>query len=101
MRAVRFLLPAEVEMLEAAIFYETRVNGLGDRFLARVESAVYYVACYPQACPIVRDHIRKRLVYGFPYAVLYRIDPDEIVIVAVMHQRRRPDYWFERIADRR
>jgi len=41
--------------------------------------------------------IRKRPVHRFPYAVLYRVDPDEIVVVAVMHQRRRPDYWRSRI----
>jgi hypothetical protein len=36
-------------------------------------------------------------VHRFPYAVLYRPDPDEIVVVAVMHQRRRPGYWLGRM----
>ena len=97
MRTTRFLLPAEIEMVEAAVYYEMQVEGLGTAFLAKVKSVVRDVAARPAAWPIVRNDIRKRLVHRFPYAVLYRLDPEEIVIVAVMHQRRRPDYWLGRM----
>jgi plasmid stabilization system protein ParE len=41
--------------------------------------------------------VRRRLVDGFPYAVVYRIVTNELVeIVAVMHGKRSPDYWKER-----
>ena len=33
----------------------------------------------------------------FPYNVLYSIERDLIVIVAVAHQKRRPTYWRTRI----
>jgi plasmid stabilization system protein ParE len=46
---------------------------------------------------MVGNGMRKRLVHRFPYALLYRVEPAEVVIVAVMHQRRRPDYWLGRI----
>ena len=97
MRAVRFLFPAEVEVVQAAAYYETQVEGLGDAFLDKVESAVRDVTRRPTAWPVLRSEIRKRLIHRFPYAVLYRVDSDEIVVVAVMHQRRRPDYWLGRI----
>ena len=97
MNTTRFLLPAEIEMVEAAVYYEVQVRGLGAAFLAKTESAVRDVAARPQAWPIMRNGIRKRLVHRFPYAVLYRPDPDEIVVVAVMHQRRRPGYWLGRM----
>ena len=97
MTYTRFLLPAEIEMLEAAVHYGTQVEGLGTAFLASVESAVQDIAERPGAWPPVGNGIRKRQVYRFPYAVLYRIDPLEIVIVAVMHQRRRPGYWLARV----
>ena len=32
----------------------------------------------------------------FPYAVLYSIEPDYILVVAVMHCRREPGYWRNR-----
>nr|VFK43938.1 MAG: ParE toxin of type II toxin-antitoxin system, parDE [Candidatus Kentron sp. TC] len=99
MKAVRFLLPAEVEMCDAAIYYRTRVHGLGDTFLTKVESAIRDVTEYPLAWPIVQGHVRKRPIHRFPYSILYQNDPDEIVVVAVMHQRRRPGYWLGRIAE--
>ena len=36
---------------------------------------------------------RRALVPRFPYQVVYRLRPDEIVIVAVAHLKRRPGYW--------
>ena len=44
----------------------------------------------------MRGDVRRRLIRRFPLGVLYRIDPDEIVILAVMHLSRRPDYWHGR-----
>ena len=35
-------------------------------------------------------------VRRFPFGILYRVDPDEIVILAVMHLARQPDYWRDR-----
>lgn len=93
----RFLLPAEIEMAAAAAYYEAQVRGLGDAFLDKVQSAVRDVTKRPDAWPVVGNGIRKRLVHRFPYALLYRAEPADVVIVAVMHQRRRPDYWLVRI----
>jgi hypothetical protein len=39
---------------------------------------------------------RRALVARFPYQVVYRIRPGEIVIVAVAHLKRRPGYWKNR-----
>ncbi len=50
----------------------------------------------PERWPIVRGHVRRRLVHRFPYALLYRVDSDEVVIQATMHLYRRPDYWTDR-----
>nr|VFJ62870.1 MAG: hypothetical protein BECKDK2373B_GA0170837_11179 [Candidatus Kentron sp. DK]VFJ65947.1 MAG: hypothetical protein BECKDK2373C_GA0170839_113810 [Candidatus Kentron sp. DK] len=47
MKTARFLLPAEVEMLEAAIYYQTRVDGLGNTFLTKIESTVRDIAEHP------------------------------------------------------
>jgi plasmid stabilization system protein ParE len=39
---------------------------------------------------------RRALVAGFPYQVVYRLRPAEIVIVAIAHLKRRPGYWKNR-----
>lgn len=41
---------------------------------------------------------RRVLTTRFPYALIHRTPPDEIVIVAVAHTSRRPGYWRDREA---
>ena len=97
MKSVRFLLPAELEMLEAAKFYELRAPGLGNDFLDKIDSAVKDIGTNPRRWPVVRFNIRRRLIHRFPYGLLYREDPEEIIILATMHLRRHPDYWLDRL----
>jgi len=96
MKSVRFLRPAELEMLDAARYYELQASGLGGDFLDKIDSAVQDIGMHPERWPVVRFNIRRRLMHRFPYALLYRIDPEEIVIQAIMHLHRRPDYWMNR-----
>ena len=69
---------AEAEFREAAIFYESQASGLGDDLIAEVKGAIESVVRYPEAGPVVRGGARRRLVLRFPYAVIYRIEPDRI-----------------------
>lgn len=94
---VRFLGPAEREMLEAAIYYEIQVENLGENFLDIIEAAVAEIAENPKTWPDIEQGIRRRLVRRFPYAVLYAIHENEIIIVAVMHQKQKPHYWMDRL----
>ena len=96
MKSVRFLRPAELEMLDAARYYELQASGLGGDFLDKIDSAVQDIGMHPERWPVIRFNIRRRLIHRFPYALLYRIDPEEIVIQAIMHLHRRPGYWMDR-----
>ena len=86
-------------MLASARFYEERATGLGIDFLAAVEETKRRIEPFPEAGPIERGSIRKRLVLGFPFTVLYENQPDRVFIAAVMHQHRRPGYWKHRLRD--
>ena len=88
---------AHEEMIESARFYETRSEGLGFDFLTAVEETTRRIGQSPKAGPIDRANIRKRLVRGFPFRILYEIQQDRIYIAAVMHQHRRPGYWRKRM----
>ena len=96
MKPVIFLRPAEAEMLDAAQYYELQAPGLGVDFLARIEAAVQDIGRNPEQWPIIQANTRRRLIKRFPFALLYRVDPDQIVIQATMHLHRRPDYWINR-----
>ncbi|MFT5114733.1 MAG: hypothetical protein ACI8P9_004073 [Parasphingorhabdus sp.] len=74
---------AKHELDDAADFYETEFDGLGKRFMFEVKAAVL--------------RIRKCLLHKFPYKLLYSIELDHILILAVAHQHRKPGYWANRL----
>jgi mRNA-degrading endonuclease RelE of RelBE toxin-antitoxin system len=96
MRA-RFLKPAEAELEEASAYLEERRAGLGDRFEADVNEALSYVMQHPLAGKRLTNRVRAQRLRTFRYNVIYAIDEDEIVVLAVAHHRRRPDFWRRRL----
>ena len=94
---VRFLLPAEEEMIEAAIYYEMQVEGLGKNFLDIIEGAVAETAENPEIWPEIEQGIQRRLIRRFPYSILYIVYENELVIIAIMHQKQKPRYWIGRL----
>jgi plasmid stabilization system protein ParE len=97
MKTVRFLQPAEEELFDAANYYEVHSSGLGEEFLKKIGSAILDISEYPERWPLIHPNIRRRLVHRFPYAILYRVDAHEVVILAVSHLHRHPTYWLKRI----
>lgn len=96
MTEVRFLAPAETEMHAAAHFYNSQLANLGKSFLTEVRRVTNNIARMPLLGKKVRGDIRRRIIRRFPYALLYRIEENEIIIIAVMHLKRNPDYWHNR-----
>lgn len=84
-------------MTEAARYYQAQSAGLGTEFLAEVKRTIDSIASHPKAAPKVKQDIRRRLLKRFPFGILYVATVDEIVILAVMHLRRRPGYWQDRL----
>jgi len=92
----KFHPDADAELEAASLFYESRMAGLGKSFAAEVERTIALVREFPEAGTSVGPKRRRVLVARFPYSIVYRQDPDSMVIVAVAHQRRRPGYWQRR-----
>jgi plasmid stabilization system protein ParE len=87
---------AKVELNEAAQYFEGESPGLGQAFVTEVERCTDEIVRYPEAGPVTRGSIRRRLIRRFPYALLYRVKPTEVRILAVMNLKRRPAYWVGR-----
>jgi plasmid stabilization system protein ParE len=97
MRELVFQAEAEAELLEAIDRYEGERPGLGDDFLAEVRTLTARLLDYPESGPSILQDVRRAGVRRFPYDLVYRIRPDALIIVAVMHQHRKPGYWKRRI----
>lgn len=87
---------AEVELAESAVFYESRVAGLGKSFAAEVERTITLIRSHPDMGSPLGAKVRRLLVRQFPYEVVYRHDNAQVFILAIAHQHRRPGYWRRR-----
>ncbi len=96
MTRIRLLPEAQEELRAAARFYESLQPGLGLALLQEVRRAKQRIAERPKASRVERGDIRVQSILRFPYRLYYRGGPDEIVIVAVGHRRRRPGFWRNR-----
>jgi len=96
MKPVRFHPEAEAEMIAAAAYYEAQQKDLGRRFLISVRDSLNRIQVNPLLYPIVEEDVRRCLTRTFPYGVLFRAKPDELIIISVMHLHRDPDYWKKR-----
>jgi len=92
-----FLPEAEDEFRGATRYYENEAPGVGVVFVAEVRRAVGWIVENPYAAVAVGSGIRSKPLNHFPYNILYVVEPELILIIAVAHQKRRPRYWRTRI----
>lgn len=97
MQPVKFHPQAECELAESVVFYNGRLSGLGEDFFGAVKLASRQIQSDPLRRPLRRDGTRQVKLPRFPYAVVYRDQPERIEIVAVAHGARRPGYWRDRL----
>jgi len=93
---VRFLVPARRDLADATTYYEDQMPGLGIQFLDEVRATIDRIRAFPLAWQPLSQRTRRCLLNRFPYGVIYEQRKDEIVIVAVGHQHRHPDFWKPR-----
>lgn len=89
---------ASLELTEAVRWYESKRVGLGEELLDEFAALITRLTMNPESGnPISVDQkTRRLLVTRFPYQVVYRVRPNEIVVVALAHLKRRPGYWKHR-----
>ena len=88
---------AHAEFNEAAIYYCDKSPSLASAFLTEIENAIEKIVENPELYREIDEDIRRCLTRRFPYAVLYTIENNYILILAVMHCSREPWYWRHRL----
>ena len=96
----RFHEAADAELTESVLYYDGKASGLGDRFLSEVKAATAYIEDYPEIAPAIDYGVRAKVLVRFPYSLMYVAAADELFIVAVAHQNKRPAYWADRLPPR-
>ena len=95
---VRILSCAEQELAEAVDYYNDQCPGLGFEFAAEIKSTLNRILSFPEAWPPFSLRSRRCLTDRFPYGVLYQVREDFILITAIMHLKRDPKQWQDRLA---
>ncbi|MEO7299998.1 MAG: type II toxin-antitoxin system RelE/ParE family toxin [Verrucomicrobiota bacterium] len=85
------------EYEDSARYYAGCQDGLELRFISCVESTILRIAKAPTRWRVFEEDVRRCLTHVFPYGILYTIEPDYVLIVAVMSCSREPGYWRHRI----
>jgi toxin ParE1/3/4 len=93
MKPVVLAPAAEEEMVDSARYYENIQSGLGDQFLDELLQTGARIAEHPEAWPIISGKIRRCLFNRFPFGLIFRIEVGRIYVLAVMHLKRKPNYW--------
>ena len=90
---------AEEELGEAAVFYGQRTARIGDEFLDEVDIAIGQLLTHPESGAVYEEGTRRIVLNRFPFSLVYWLLDQHIVILAVMHQSRKPGYWRDRISN--
>ena len=90
---VHHLLEAEQEILDAVTFYKERARNIAAAFFAEFRKAREEIAMFPEFWKPVGGGYRRKLLERYPYGIIYRVDGGEILIVALAHTSRQPEYW--------
>src|SRR5688572_24882617 len=95
-RRLEFLPEALLEVSEATRYYEGCVSGLGSRFRKQVERTCAAIVENPLLCLKRRVEYYRVNLPGFPFYIAFVIRIDRILVAAVGHSSRHPDYWKRR-----
>jgi plasmid stabilization system protein ParE len=87
------------EYRQATLWYAEREPEVALKFIASVENAIARIIKAPTLWRLVDEDVRRCLTRVFPFGILYTIEDDFLLIVAVMHFSREPGYWKSRIAE--
>ena len=94
--AVRIREEAEVDLSDAAIWYEQQQPGLGHEFLDSALSLLHALPQNPLQYPAIHKNVRRALLGRFPFGIYYSVEPKHIIVYAVMHASRHPRRWRSR-----
>jgi toxin ParE2 len=96
---VRYLTLADVEVTDAAEYYERQHAGLGTEFIEELKRTEGRIVEHPNAWARNSQVTRSCLMKRFPYSVIYRVASEEVLIVAIHHHKRDPRRWEGRISE--
>ncbi len=96
MLEVRLRPEAELDLEDAALWYEEQSTGLGHQFLDEAMTSLSAIAESPLLYSVVHRNTRRALMHRFPFGIYFRIESNVVLVMAIMHGSRNPQRWKSR-----
>lgn len=87
---------AAQELFDATEYFSSQSRTAAEKFIDDFEHAVNLIQDHPEAFPELGKGFRRCLFRKFNYSLIYKVDKDVSIIVAVMNNFRKPEYWYGR-----
>jgi len=95
--AAVFRPEAEADVLQTYFWYEQQQVGLGETFAEAVDELISRIEAMPQMYAVVLSEVRRAKLKTFPHLLYYRVFPNRIEVIAVLHGSRDPSIWRDRV----
>lgn len=80
----------------AADWYQDHADQ-GLRFTSQVRDTLTRIGKMPELHHIVHRDVRRARVLKYPYYLYYRVGSDQVQVIAIVHARRDPSVWKNRV----
>ena len=81
----------------SALWWYERIDpSLAFRFISEGNTTIDRIAQFPFRFPVYNGAVRRARLKRFPYAIYYSVDHEEVLVKAILHQRRSDDVWWQR-----
>ena len=99
MKPLRIDSAARAELLHESQYLEQARRGYGKKFVAEVKSIFAQIRRNPQAGKPDEAGCRRLRVAGFLFSVVFREEPNEVVVYVIRPDKRQPGHWHSRVRD--
>lgn len=76
---------AKADLRQAHDWYEERLPGLGNEFLADLAESLLKIEDQPERFPFYYRGFRRTLARRFPYKIFFRIVGRDVIVFRVLH----------------
>ena len=89
------------DLAEAIQFYEFRRPSLGFEFNEQFEIAADLIRRQPRMGKAIAEWtgLREFPLRRFPFRIIYRCERNELIVLAVVHQQRKPGYRADSVQE--
>ncbi len=96
MRRAHFLTEAREEFIAETKYYAEIQPELGLQFVAAVERALAIAFSFPLSGSPAPAGLKKVVIKKFPFTLIYHVIEEGIIVIAIAHHARKPNYWKNR-----